>query len=661
MSFLLVIKGPKLGVRYELGERTRIGRLGENEIQVVDPNVSRVHAEVVRSGDRLAIFDRGSRNGLWVNGEEVQEKDLTPGDVIEIGNTVFAFQVPYEIRNARFTDNSVYLFDAGEAAVAESNLRTLDGTEGEAADLLTQFSRVFAVPPASIGKTAAGLAAGVKSLLKADRSLVMLRDANGEVRPLAALPDERPVAVPQQLIDAVVKTGKPMLFSGEVMLPPMADESSTPPSAVGTQTQEPARQLHDTGTSRVKTVHSEIEKELAAQRQKAEHGEKPFQVTFMAAPLLKAGQVTGAIVIESHGLNRYTQQNLAVLRTVATLAETCFEVARLVDSLNIVPPDTTPTDYMGGLSGSRSLRLQEILNAARRSADSPVTVMISGEPGTGKELLARFIHQHSPWNDGPFVRVDCANFTPEELERELFGAATGVGGVEETIPGKIEAAEGGTLYLAEIGDLDVELQPKLLRFLQDKAFYRVYGNRAIHANARIVASSSTDLPAAVRAGDFREDLWYRLNVVPFNMPPLRERREDIAHLMDHLVARYSARHHRNVLGANDGAIALLQKYDWPGNIVELENAVERAVLLAQGRILTTADFGHIEEARRRMHEQSDLERKRETRPLTEVERQHIIIALKKFNYNQAKAAEALGLHRNTLRNKIIEYGIEIPK
>lgn len=313
-------------------------------------------------------------------------------------------------------------------------------------------------------------------------------------------------------------------------------------------------------------------------------------------------------------------------------------------------------------ASTRSLRMQEIYNTARISAHGPGTVLITGEMGTGKETLARFIHETSPHADGPFVVVNCAAIPPELFELELFGSEKDA---EEpdgcTRPGKVEMAIGGTLFLDEVGELELSLQPKLLRFLQDQAFYRVGATHAVKANVKVIAATTLDLAAAVRAGKFREDLWYRLNVVPFHMPSLRERREDIRPLVDFFIARHAQRLNRRMLGANDSTIGLLQKYDWPGNIRELDNAVERAVLLCDSKILSNSDFANIEEARRRLNSQADLERKRDTKPLAEVERQHIIIALKKHNFNQARAAEALGLHRNTLRNKIIEYGIDISK
>jgi transcriptional regulator with PAS, ATPase and Fis domain len=291
-------------------------------------------------------------------------------------------------------------------------------------------------------------------------------------------------------------------------------------------------------------------------------------------------------------------------------------------------------------------------------------MLITGESGTGKEVLARHIHELSPRRGGPFVAINCSAIPATLFESELFGYERGAfTGAQRTTPGKVEAAHGGTLFLDEIGDLDLSLQPKLLRFLQERVFYRVGGTRAISADVRIIAATNTDLEAAVREGRFRQDLLYRLNVMQLHMPPLRERREDIPALIDYFVMRCANRLGVKVLGANDAAVALLQSYDWPGNIRELENAIERAVLLARGRILTPADFSWIQ-ASQTPSASAENARQRQgglimpLMSIADAERRLIERALRETNWNQMRAAEILGIHRNTLRNKIAEYGLD---
>jgi transcriptional regulator with GAF, ATPase, and Fis domain len=663
MSWLLVVKGPAIGVRYDLGERTRIGRLGENEIQVADPNVSRVHAEIVK--DRLAytIHDRGSKNGILVNGEEVSEKVLLPNDEVQIGHTVFLFNSELQIRNARFSNNSVYLYPGAEVSheemLRQSSADQISDREREPIELVLRLADVFSAAPTPLAQASERLVAQVMTLFNADAAVLLLQEGAGnELRPVCAVPVSQPAAINQALVDASVSQSRPLLVSETVLLPPMHDNDFEP---VGPRPVRASSSITpDPNSSR--TIASDMVPDTT--RSVSAHADQ-VELSTMCAPIVQSDAVTGLLVVQKRGGSKFTPRELGLLQAIARLTAGVIESGRLADQIATraatVGSDTLDPES-GNLASTRSLRMQEILSAARRSAESDVTVLITGESATGKEMLARHIHRNSSRAKGPFVSIHCGSIPANLFEAELFGYEKGAfTGAARTTAGKVEAAQGGTLFLDEIADLDLALQPKVLRFLQDKAFYRVGGTRAIEANVRIVAATGQDLAAAVRAGHFREDLWYRLNVVPFHMPPLRERREDIGQLVDFLVARYSKKLNPRVLGANDGALALLQKYDWPGNIRELENAVERAVLLADGKILTTADFAHIEEARRRAQEQSDLERKRETKPLTEVERQHIIVALKKFNYNQARAAEALGLHRNTLRNKIVEYGIDIPK
>ncbi|MGI8905440.1 MAG: sigma 54-interacting transcriptional regulator [Candidatus Sumerlaeaceae bacterium] len=663
MSWLMVIRGPSVGVRYELGERTRIGRLGENEIQVADANVSRVHAEIVQDRIAYTIHDRGSKNGILVNGEEVAEKVLLPNDEIQVGHTRFLFSSDLTIRNARFSNNSVYLYPSNQQALNEalqrSSVAKLSTSEQNSIDFCLRFADLFAAPPAPLAQSAERLVAQIVTLLNADSGVLLMREPlNGEMRPVVALPVGEPVAINKMLVTTVVDKQQALLSSESIALPPMADEDMNPVPSRGNR-QSSAATPDATGA---RTISSDILDELTSTPPPTI---EPAALSTLYAPVIQQDVVTAVLVVQKKQLDYFAQRELGLLHAVSKLAAGTIEAGRVVDQLNLrtAAPAAEPGEIEAGvMNATRSLRMQEILNAARRTAESDVTVLITGETGTGKEMLARHIHLHSSRSRGPFVAINCGTVPPNQFEGELFGYEKGAfAGAARTTAGKVEAAQGGTLFIDEVAELDLTLQPKLLRFLQDKAFFRVGGTRAIDANVRIIAATNEDLAAAVRAGQFREDLWYRLNVVPFHVSPLRERREDIGQLVDFLVSRHSAKLNRRVLGANDGALALLQKYDWPGNIRELENAVERAVLLADGKILTTADFAHIEEARRRAQEQADLERKRETKPLTEVERQHIIVALKKFNYNQARAADALGLHRNTLRNKIMEYGIEIPK
>ncbi|MEK7338853.1 MAG: sigma-54 dependent transcriptional regulator, partial [candidate division NC10 bacterium] len=228
-------------------------------------------------------------------------------------------------------------------------------------------------------------------------------------------------------------------------------------------------------------------------------------------------------------------------------------------------------------------RMLEIYDLVARIADNNATVLLTGESGTGKEVLARTIHQQSTRRQRPFVAVNCAAIPPELLESELFGHERGAfTGAIQTRVGKFEMASSGSLFLDEIGGLRLDLQAKILRALQEREIERVGGSRTIKIDVRVIAASNRDLKKAVEEGVFRDDLYYRLNVVPIYLPPLRQRKDDIPLLVDHFLAKYNREFNRKVKGFSAGATAALYEYDWPGNVRELENVIERAVALAKG-------------------------------------------------------------------------------
>jgi len=241
------------------------------------------------------------------------------------------------------------------------------------------------------------------------------------------------------------------------------------------------------------------------------------------------------------------------------------------------------------LGGSEAMR--RVAATAQQAAKAQATVLLSGESGSGKEVLARFLHQQSPRHGGPFVAVNCAVLSANLLESELFGHEKGAfTGADAAKPGQFELAAGGTLLLDEIGDLDLDLQAKLLRVLQEREFRRVGGTRTITADVRLVAATHRDIAAAVEAGRFRQDLYYRLKVISLEVPPLRARREDLPALATHLITRCCREAGRPLLTLSPAAEGALFRYDWPGNVRELSNAIERAVVFAQGRTIEIDDL-----------------------------------------------------------------------
>jgi len=305
----------------------------------------------------------------------------------------------------------------------------------------------------------------------------------------------------------------------------------------------------------------------------------------------------------------------------------------------------------------RSPAMQEIFSTIERVAPTRATVLLAGESGTGKDLIARAIHYHSPRRDRPFVKINCAAIPENLMESELFGYEKGAfTGAVTSKPGKFEQADAGTVFLDEIGDVPPAVQVKLLRVLQEREFERLGSNKTRQIDVRVIAATNTDLRAALESGEFREDLYYRLNVVPINMPPLRERKEDIPALAEHFVKKYAADFGSKATSISEGAIEVLLKHNWPGNVRELQNVIERSLVLCAGERLEASDIkldsgpapaggaanGFLPEGV----------------TLQEHERNLIRKALEKAKGNKSQAARLLGLTRNALRYRLSQMGLD---
>jgi two-component system nitrogen regulation response regulator GlnG len=405
-----------------------------------------------------------------------------------------------------------------------------------------------------------------------------------------------------------------------------------------------------------------------------------------------ASTMNNAVEAMKRGAHDYLTKPFENLDLVAAAVGRAIEVAGLEKFVRGLAGSADFTrlreevnrQLVGGEIIGRSPAMQEVYKLIGRVVTNDATVLVCGESGTGKELVARATHFKSSRWRGPFVAVNCSAIPPGLLESELFGHERGAfTGASERRTGKFEQAAAGTLFLDEIADLPLELQPKLLRVLQEREFSRVGGLEILQAQVRIIAATNHDLEAAVAAGKFREDLYFRLRVIPINLPPLRDRREDIAELTDYFVSkavREVGAHARYI--APEGR-AKLQAYHWPGNVRELENTVLRAALLTPGNTIRPED---IELGRGPLHPRSaqiensasltDLIGRRINEMLEnnssephdlyqkligELERPLIEMTLRRARGNQVHAARILGLNRNTLRKKLVEHGIPITK
>jgi len=310
----------------------------------------------------------------------------------------------------------------------------------------------------------------------------------------------------------------------------------------------------------------------------------------------------------------------------------------------------------------KSKGMKEIFKLVKQVAETRSTVLIMGESGTGKELISKAIHYHSPRKNHPFVTINCAAIPETLIESELFGHEKGAftNAIEKKL-GRFEVAHQGTLFLDEIGELSLMTQAKILRFLEEKEFNRVGGSKTIKVDVRLITATNKDLPQLTKKGQFREDLYYRINVVPIILPPLRERQEDIPLLIDHFIKKFSEENQKNVKGINKEASELMMSYEWPGNVRELENLIERVMALTNNECI------QAEELPLPVVNQSKTNGLRESvlsgqisfsKAEEEFEREIIMDALRRAHFVQSHAAEILGISRRILKYKMDKLGIQ---
>ncbi|HDL53190.1 MAG TPA: sigma-54-dependent Fis family transcriptional regulator [Proteobacteria bacterium] len=310
--------------------------------------------------------------------------------------------------------------------------------------------------------------------------------------------------------------------------------------------------------------------------------------------------------------------------------------------------------FMAGRIIGRSPKIQEVFDTLKMVAPTDATILILGESGTGKELVADAIHHNSPRSGGPLVKVNCAALPETLLESELFGHEKGsFTGATSRREGRFKLADGGTLFLDEIGEMSLLLQTKLLRVIQTRSFERVGGTETLDVDVRLVVATNRDIEAEVKEGRFREDLYYRLNVIPIDLPPLRERREDIPLLAEHFLKEISERNRKDIRGFAPQTMDLLLRNRWKGNIRELENVVERAVIMSRSEFIQPVDLPvHIQDS-----EATAPVGVTPGRPLSELEKEAIVQTLQMTGGNRTETARLLGISRRTLQYKLKEYGV----
>ena len=564
---LFAVTGPLKGSTFNLTEtESSLGRESANRVAIGDMSLSRRHCVVARAGDDFTITDLSSRNGTFVNGVAVKQQSLAHGDHVRLGDSVFVFLLGTDdaaaASSVRLSDDA--LLTGQTLLLRREEARYLDAEKVQAAlprdermarDLNALLKISHAVHAArDIEKLQARLLPMIAEVIPAERGALLLVEEGEETGEFASVFgwDRRAGAGGEVVVSRTIAYRA--LMDGAAILSNDA--------------------LDQTAVDGAQSL-------LAANAR-----------SLLAVPLTVLEQKLGVLWLTTGDpIVWFDEDHLQLAVAIADIAAPAFASLRRVAWLESENRRLHAESNEGREMIGASPRLNDIWQRIQRVAPTDATVLIRGESGTGKELVARAVHQHSERANQPFIAINCAALTETLLESELFGHEKGAftGAVAQK-KGRIELAAGGTLFLDEIGEMPALLQAKLLRVLQEREFERVGGTRTIKADIRLIAATNRDLEAEIKAGGFRADLYYRLNVVTITTPPLRERREDIDVLASHFVTKYAARCKRRVRGLSPGARSVLARYDWPGNVRELENAIERAVVLGIDELIQVEDL-----------------------------------------------------------------------
>ncbi|HBE73598.1 MAG TPA: sigma-54-dependent Fis family transcriptional regulator [candidate division Zixibacteria bacterium] len=454
------------------------------------------------------------------------------------------------------------------------------------------------------------------SATRAERGFLMIRDRQGALRAMAARNlDQRDIENPEEVSGTVIQQ---VLDSGE---PVLTSDARTDPRFTGSE------------SVRLYNIRS-----------------------ILCAPLVKGGQALGLIFVDSRtAANVFSDKDKIFLAAFANIAAIAIENARLQSTLreeNLTLKQEVRQQYRFENLVGQSPPFRKALAMVEKVLDSEVPVLVQGESGTGKELVAKAIHYNGPRRDKKFVAQYCGALPETLLESELFGYKKGAfTGAMSSKPGLFETAEGGTFFLDEIGDIAPSIQAKLLRVLQDGEMRRIGETSPIRVNVRVISATNRDLLTEVRAGRFREDLFYRLNVVTINLPPLRERRQDIPLLVEHFLESFPPARSRGVRQVDREALEKLMAYGWPGNIRELENALSYGVVMSKGGAIGAKDLPQEVSSR-----EGELQRGFATgRSMRDVEREYLLATLKACGNDRKRTAQQLGISLRTLQYKLKEY------
>ena len=628
-SILESIAGPRKGEIFRWEDAIlSIGRDPSNRLPILDSALSRHHCQIERQGDSHAIRDLDSRNGTLLNGAPLLDELLRSGDEIKLGASAFIFRYTAEV-----------------AALPISGLKELEGIGGSTIILRKENAIYLSTPERmeSLQPTPRALR-DLNALLRisqtinsvhriedlekqileaifevspADRAAILLTNIqNGEIGEVCGcdrkLGPQQSIQVSQTVLNAVMAEGIAVI-SNDVM---ENEEFVSAGSLIAHQ------------------VHS-----------------------VLAVPMEFYGKVSGVIYLEaSNPRANFDAELLELMRAMGSIAAVAYENTQRMEWLECENRRLKEESGIEHKMIGESRQMLAVYQFIQKVAKQDATVLVWGESGTGKELVARAIHENSLRKWKPCVALNCAAITDTLLESELFGHEKGAfTGAQVQKKGKLELAEGGTIFLDEVGELAPLLQAKLLRVLQEREFERVGGNKTIKIDIRVITATNRDLREMVKQGRFREDLYYRLNVVSIRMPALRERPDDIQSLASHFAKKFALKTGRRIDGISLEARRYLLQYNWPGNVRELENALERAVVMSAGGMLDVDDLPEnlLETASPQEAAAGSFHGE-----LQGTKRQMVVRALEQSRGNVTEAAKILHVHANYLHRLMNNLGID---
>ena len=592
------------------------GRDVDNTISVPDPALSRRHCVFLHEGGGWVVRDVGSANGTFVNGGRVAEQPLADGDRLVVGGSVLLFVM------------------AAASGAGDAGLVDVDIMAPTTRLAIEDAQYLQPAPPAAVSRAEHDLRAllaastvfqSVRTERELHRELLRLL---GELVPAdgVALVLSRPGGQ-IEIVDGG-RAGWSLPVSRAVVSRVMAERSGL--------------LSRDVTASRSFTA----DQQLALDATRA----------LLCVPIAARGTVLGAFYLVAGARGVFDEAHLQLATAVGHLAAVSLENVRHLDRVereaDRLHSDLQVSHALIG-DGPAMASVKALIGRVARSSS---TVLITGQTGTGKELAARSIHLQSPRARGPFVAINCAALPETLVESELFGSERGAYTNATQKKGRVELADGGTLFLDEVGELPLAAQGKLLRVLQERELERLGGTRAIKVDIRLVAATNRDLQAEVRAGRFREDLYFRLNVVPIAMPPLLDRPDDIATLAAHFLQRYLPKAGRRLTGLSPAAMACLRGYDWPGNVRELENAIERATVLGSTDEILPEDLP--EAVREGAPAPADGRHVGSLHDaVVEAKKAVIRTALRESDGNFIEAARVLDVHPNYLHRMVTNFGL----